>query len=263
MNGHQFQLVSETNNPNQFDETYEAIRVYVLDNFKYAEDMRGYFSIPMCKPTIDLPDDTSATPTKQEISRHRKQMKECDRRCKTLQRNEKALYLLIMNSCSSKLQIRLRGRCNVLGEHQRANCIWLINSIRAIIPCFDPQIDIFVALIDAKKQLYRCRQGEFQSTENYLECFQGCVEVVEHCKGTVGEHYSYVPATNPDGVELSVEERTKIARERSMAVAFIHGADRTRFRRLLDNLQHENQPTDLKSAYEMLLNYNFRSNFDI
>jgi hypothetical protein len=263
MNGHKFQLLCESNRPDEFKETYEALRVYVLENFQFPEDMVGYFSDPMYKPTLDLPADTSASPSKKEIDIWREKMKECEMRSKTLQRNEKALFVLIMKCCSPKLEIRLRGRCNHLEEHRRANCMYLFNSIRSIIPCPDPKRDIFIELHEAKVQLYRCRQGEFQSLDHYLECYQGCVELVEHYKGSVGAHYSHVDEKNLDGVVLSIDERTTIARDRSMAIAFLQGACRTRYRRLIHDLKNQKHPTDLKLAYEMLRDYDPLRNFEM
>jgi hypothetical protein len=262
MNGHRFELLSESNNPEQCDTTMEALRVYVLQNFKHPEDMRTYFTIPITKPYIDLPTHSSANPTKHEIKQLKKEMADAVSRCKTLAKNEKALHQLIMRICSDKVKIRLKGRSHHLEELQRHNCIWLLRSIRAVIPCLDPRLDIFVELHAARVSLYTCRQGSFQSIDHYLEVYKGHIEVIEHYQGMVGESYVHIPATTTTGEQLTIEQRQKQARDYSIAVGFLRGLDPQRYRRLLSDLVNQKHPTDLKSAYELVMNFDPNTNFD-
>lgn len=256
MNGHRFELLSESNNPEQFNITFEALRIYVIDNFQRPEDMRSYFCNPMKKTYIELPADSPANPTQKEINKLRKEMRECEKRSKTLHQNEKALFQLIMRICSDKIKIRLRGRgSHFLEAAQRANCIWLLRNIRAIIPCLDPREDVFVGLHSARVAFYNCRQGSFQSLEDYLEVFKGHVETIEHYQGVIGESYVHIPPHNTNGDNLTIEQRKKAARDYSLAVGFMRGLDPQRNRSLLALLPHQSHPTNLKSAFDMVTNY--------
>ena len=84
--------------------------------------------------------------------------------------------------------------------------------------------------------------------------------------GTVVLNQNLAPARSPDGVPLSQAERTKIARDSTLAAALIRGADKTRFSTLITSLDNQfsngrdEYPTDLTSAYGLLISYKTPTN---
>ncbi len=55
----------------------------------------------------------------------------------------------------------------------------------------------------------------------------------------IAESHKLVEERDENGNELSVEERTKLARDRTLAVALIRGADPTRYGTLIAELAND------------------------
>ena len=95
-------------------------------------------------------------------------------------------------------------------------------------------------------------------------------DVVEHCGGNLGEHQSLIkhcldkkPAGTTDTETASNKrDAKKEAKEAYMAMAFISGANRIKYGRLIEELEdsylkgNENEyPKTVIDAYNLLLNY--------
>ena len=115
--------------------------------------------------------------------------------------------------------------------------------------------------MDTRASFLNCRQQTWQSPDLYLESLKGRADNLEYHGGTVAESHSHVPEADEKGAARSVEERQVIARDRTLALAYIRGADPTRYGILVAELANQyalgndNYPVDLTSAYSMLVNY--------
>jgi hypothetical protein len=255
INGHVLQCICESNDPHQFDNTFAAVHSYVRDNFKCPDDIGYYFRDPICSPIIELPGDTAAQPTRSEIKKLRQEMKLCDWRNQVLKCNTRALYNLLWGLCSSKLKIRLRGRPGATASYRCHNIIWFVKNARAVMPSFDIKRNLYVSLTEARVSLYSCRQSETQTPDEYLECYKGCIEVLQYYNGHVGESYLHVENIDEEGKKLTNEQRALIAQERTFAVGYLRGADKVRYKGLLEWLETGTYPNNLQTAYEWLANY--------
>jgi hypothetical protein len=87
-------------------------------------------------------------------------------------------------------------------------------------------------------------------------------DAIEYWGGSVAENYFLVEDTGPGGRAHQVEERKAIARDRTLAIALIRGADPRRYGTLLITelanryaMGTDDYPTDITSAYGLLVNY--------
>jgi hypothetical protein len=82
----------------------------------------------------------------------------------------------------------------------------------------------------------------------------------------VGESYELVPETDEDGNARTVPARQAIARDRTIVIAYIRGADRSRYGTLIKELGNryargkDEYPSDLNDAYSALLDYSTPTN---
>ena len=104
-------------------------------------------------------------------------------------------------------------------------------------------------------------QGRTASCQEYLECFQNCVDVVEHCGGTVGVHQSMVSdiltesnITTPSTDKLAAATAT--AKDKYLSYVFIYASDRVRYGRMIEDL--ENQYTQGNDNYPKTMNAVFK-----
>ena len=95
-------------------------------------------------------------------------------------------------------------------------------------------------------------------------------DVVEHCGGNIGDHKSlmkHCPDKKPAGTTdaktaLNKRKAKKEAKEAYMAMAFISGANRIKYGRLIEELENSylkgnknEYPKTVTDAYNLLLNY--------
>jgi hypothetical protein len=84
------------------------------------------------------------------------------------------------------------------------------------------------------------------------------VEVLEYYKANIGESYLLI---DDAGATLTTQERTELARGRTIAMAFLRGSDPRRYAALMSDLANQKTrgndqyPIDLTAAYSMLVNY--------
>ncbi len=77
----------------------------------------------------------------------------------------------------------------------------------------------------------------------------------------MAENHGLVAATGPSGEIRSEEKRKEIARNRTLAIALIRGADPTRYGTLITELSNryamgvDNYPLNITAAYGLLVNY--------
>jgi len=90
--------------------------------------------------------------------------------------------------------------------------------------------------------------------------FRSLVEVLEHYGGAIGEDPGLLDATAAVSSDTdNTAQRLKIARDRTLALAFLKRADRRRFGALWANLENhfsrgnDQYPIDLTAAYSLLV----------
>jgi hypothetical protein len=105
-----------------------------------------------------------------------------------------------------------------------------------------------------------------QTVDEYLEELRAWADMVEYHGGSFSEHFELVPRLSDDGFERSDEERKRIAKDSTFAVAFIRRADQQRYGTLITSLTNsyamgnEDYPRDITSAYGLLVSYKIRKN---
>jgi hypothetical protein len=113
------------------------------------------------------------------------------------------------------------------------------------------------ALIDAQKRLMSMHQDQSMSPQLYLEKFKVMVHVVEHCGGQIGFDLRIVADKVKKGAgELLATAEVKDA---YLGILFLLGADRSRYGKMLDELEdahlqgRDNYPGSVLEAYSMIL----------
>ena len=106
------------------------------------------------------------------------------------------------------------------------------------------------------------------TVQAYLEQFQNMLAVIEHSGGSLGEHtgIEQAIANNRGRVYELMEEMEQAlikrdAQAQYLATTFILGADQSKYRRLIENLENDhlqgrnNYPTTVAAAYNLLTNW--------
>jgi hypothetical protein len=258
MNGHVFECYEERGDRTQFPRTLDALGEYAAKNLKYPEDLKSMFGETMSAPTLIEVPNLLLLPSRRDELIWEAAIKTFSRRSETLQSNLTTLYAVIWGQCSEAMRTKIRALDDFPTQNPINNCIWLLREIKGVTHQFDTKRNVFLSLLDARIVYYTCKQGPNQSNADYLEIFSANVEVLEYYKASVGESYLLIDDVNGT---RTVAQRTALARNATIAMSFLRGADSRRYATLWSDLANQQTrgndqyPTDLTLAYGMLVNY--------
>jgi hypothetical protein len=164
--------------------------------------------------------------------------------------------------------VKLESRPNHEAIGGAADSISLLENIRAVMFHFQSQRYNPLALHEAKHRFYLYSQDRQMSCQAYHEAFKNNVEVIEYCGGVLGTDTALVDSeldaagtTRATATAVELQDAENAARERVLACAFLVGSDRTRYGKLLEDLENSytqgsnNYPATLQSAYSLLVHW--------
>ncbi|KAG7347353.1 reverse transcriptase RNA-dependent DNA polymerase [Nitzschia inconspicua] len=258
MNGHVFQVYSESSDPKQFSATCNALQQYVEINMAHSGDMALLFS-EFKTPTLPRPrkeptDGLEADELEVELAIWNNKIKKFGERCDTLEDNLRATYNAIWGQCSVAMRNKLKSLPDFKTKDYERDCAWILNSIKGIAQRFEGTRVVNLAIADAVASLYNFRQGANVSVPDFYQEFCTKLEVVEHFTkdkpiGTTAAH-----------LEHSGGDKA-IARDRDIAILLLRAANQRIYGSLLNDLENlysrgeDQYPANLAAAYNMLLTY--------
>jgi hypothetical protein len=144
----------------------------------------------------------------------------------------------------------------------------LLRALKGVAYQFQSQKYLLHSLQESMKRYYNCSQGKFATTQAYLEHFQNMVDVVVHSGGQIAGHPGVraliMAERGSVEIALTAEQRAEIELEvtsRSTAIIFLMGCDRTRYGKLIEDLEND----FLTGAQQLSLNtaaaYNLLTNW--
>lgn len=258
---------SDVRQSDQYTKTTKEIAEYVGRTFTYGGDARlavETLKLPIMTIPVDPPENANRTETRiweKTVDEHVKQSSK-------LRENMKTLYSLIWGQCTDIMRQKVEAHETFAGVSSTGDGLGLLRLIKGVAFQFQSQKYLPHALHEALKRYYNCAQGKFATTQVYLEHFQNVIAVVTESGGSIAGHAGVEDTIVSEG-NINIEdmtddqrkELTEKATERSTAVAFMLGCDRTRYGRLIedlenDYLQGENKyPKTISEAYNLLTNW--------
>ncbi|KAG7373305.1 reverse transcriptase RNA-dependent DNA polymerase [Nitzschia inconspicua] len=258
MNGHVFQVYSESSDPKQFSATCNALQQYVEINMAHSGDMALLFS-EFKNPTLPRPrkkptDGLDADELEVELAVWNNKIKKFGERCDTLEDNLRATYNAIWGQCSVAMRNKLKSLPDFKTKDYERDCAWILNSIKGIAQRFEGTRVVNLAIADAVASLYNFRQGANVSVPDFYQEFCTKIEVVEHFTkdqpiGTTVAH-----------LEHSGDDKAA-ARDRDLAILLLRAANQRIYGSLVNDLENlysrgeDQYPANLAAAYNMLLTY--------
>jgi hypothetical protein len=266
MNGNVFECYNEQSDRRQYAKAIEALEGYIKKNLVFSEDLASLFAPTPALPVLARPaglpaghDDTDEFIWKEEL-------KEFVKRRRTLVGNLSSVYAVVWGQCSEAMKAKIKSSDEYEVRSLNNDCHWLLREIRSVTLQFDQKSISYISLLDARASFHKCRQRQGQSATSYLEEMRGWVDTIEYHGGTVGESYTLVNENDDDGNARTEDERTALARDRTLGIALLRGADPTRYGTLIADLSnqyamgHNSYPSDMTSAYSLLVNYKTPTN---
>ncbi|KAI2494383.1 hypothetical protein MHU86_20155 [Fragilaria crotonensis] len=261
MNGNVFQCYEEQADRRQYAKTIEALDAYVKKKLNYSADLAPLFGTTMRTPTIDLPGDLAPGAGETMKMIFAEEVKEYVKRTRALASNIATVFAVIWGQCSENMKARVKTSEYYADKATKNDCFWLLRQIKSITLQFDESKNAILSLLDAQQSFLSCKQLPGQSADDYADCLIGWAETIETHGGTVAADYTLIPETGDNGLPRDVQRRKALARERTLAMALIRSADRSRYGTLITDLRNQyasgrdEYPTDVVTAKGLLVTY--------
>jgi hypothetical protein len=144
----------------------------------------------------------------------------------------------------------IRARIEALGEHKKmfteGDSIGLLIAIKALFYNYQSQKYQPLALHENMRRFYMIYQDHTMTCQAYMEKFQNTVDVLDHCGVAAGNMPGLVHMMlEEENINSDLATKDKIAtalqeaQERYLTVAFLIGADRARYGKLLENMEND------------------------
>ena len=259
MNRNVFQVFGESTDKQQFTKTLEALEVYINKTVDYPKDMSSLcksFKITEVAEPKDLTEAEKKSETKKLIWKTKVQT--YVRRTEIQEKNCQSIFSVIWGQCSVAMRNKLESLPQYEERSEENDCAWLLIEIKGITLNFEGTRYVFLSIDDAKTAYYGYVQPKHQPLSEYLKHFQSLIEVMEHYKASVGEDGAFLEnagilleADKPNLGKFSSQEDFNtalhtynvalalVARNRSIALAFLKRADKYRYGQLWTDLENQ------------------------
>ena len=267
LKGHVYDMTLPKETANAYTTTTTEIAEYIGANYKLGNyTKRSIETLSPVQPTKPAPLGTGADDTDKEIWKQEVAAYVKDR--SMLKTNNQNAYSLIFGQCSEEIRAVLLE----MDDHDQiatsGDPIGLLKNIRTIMFQFKTTKYMPQAIYECKRRVYTNRQDKEMSVPDYFRTFKNNIEVVQHNGGSFGieeglvaeqlkEVGSDFATATPAQLTIAQDE----AKDMSMAVAFVLGADRGRFGKLIEDLENsytqgtDKYPKTLTDAYKLLANW--------
>ena len=162
MKGHVFQCCNKGSNKNQFTKTVEALHEYIAKKITYPGDMWNLTN-ELKEPEVEKPDEMTEQELKDDHFKRAvwtRQVTNYVNRCDQLKQNMRAVATVIMAQCSEAMKAKLRSSTDFKERYDKADCVWLLTTIRSTMLKFEGHQYRYMALRDALAAISNHRQGD-------------------------------------------------------------------------------------------------------
>ena len=174
-----------------------------------------------------------------------------------------------MGQCTEAMIARIEAHPSYSsGVSNDRNGIGLLQIIRSICFNFEDQQQVAQSVHEALQRFYALKQAKHETVAQYYERYQNQVEVMDQCGAAYGNHSGVMrdayKTLQIDPNTASPVDKARVetyAKESSLAMGLILGADRARFGSMIQEFENAyttgdktKWPKTLSGAYRVLSN---------
>ena len=265
LKGHIYDLIG-SKSANLFITTTKQIAGYVGRTYTKGVDIRLAIE-NLALPVLQGP-TAPTTADSLTVAIFREEVKEFVKRTRKLEENVQPLWALLWGQASDAVCTKLEARWDHEDMRQRSAEVELFNAIKDLMYNIQELKYIPLAIHLAWRHFYSSFQQRHVDAAHYLEQFNNHVDILERCGAALGEDpgtmHKVFEQEGIDPLTADEEELEQVrakGREWYLALAFLLGADRTRFGRLLETYENDfmqgvdRYPRTRTDAFNILANY--------
>ena len=261
LSGKVFQLQTEQSSTTQFQDTMDALQVFVATTYtNHVAHLSSIFNnleAPAVARPTPLPDDADQI----DIRGFEEDIKAWRKDVRSLNNTTRSLYNVVWGQCSPGMQARLRGLDGFEPMQIEGNVTLLLREIRSISMQFEGSRIIYVAKDQVMKHFYTYVQKPEETNVQFLKNFKRIIDVIRHYGGEIPTDRNLCDYENGRLGGDAPNDLMEFTRARNIAISFLHRADTVRYASLLNRLSNDfalgrdNYPTTLTGAFDMLQTY--------
>jgi Zinc knuckle len=245
-----------------FTKTTKEIAEYIGRTLQSGEEIMTGIE-DLVTPVLPVPVDPDEDATKSEVRIWEKEIDEYVKSKRILRHNLIQAYMIVWGQCTDVMRTKLEAREGHSEIARKKDVVELLKNIKDIAFSFQSQRYEYHSLHDAKRRFYHLSQEKGMPCGAYLERFKNQVDVVSHCGGSVIDDAmikkqlrAMVAGAKPSDVQI--ERAKQIVTDKYLGCAFILGSDRTRYGKLLEDLENSylqgdnKYPTNVDEAHSLI-----------
>lgn len=248
----------------QFAKSKKKLANYVGRTYKQGTDTKLAVE-QLSIPTVLIPgdiDQTNASASEKRI--WEKQIDQYVKRLDQLEENIRTLYSIVWGQCTDALIAKVEATTDYAAASLDNNGIELLKIIKSIAFNFQSQKYLAQAVHEAKRRFYTQFQGKTMTPQEYLEQFNDHIDILTHVGAVIGPDTSIVhQIAGPTVVaaDAITDAHRLEARNKYLAVAFLLGADRIRYGKLIEDMENsylqgtDMFPATIGAVYTILANW--------
>ncbi|CAB9520834.1 unknown protein [Seminavis robusta] len=269
LKGHVYDLTNPKDAANNYMITTDEVIQLIGRTYKHGNHTKRCLEEGR-RIALTVPEDPADAATvtekeiwKQEVSAYVKKKNE-------VETNMENAYSLIFGQCSEGVRAKLESMINHKEIKEAGDPVRLLNNIQTVMLQFQTTKYKPLAIYECKRRLMLFRQTKEMTVDQYHKEFKNYTDVVERNGGSIGADIGLVeevlnshrpPLTLETATDEQLQQAKGIARERTIALDFIVGADRSRFGKLTEDLENSftqgrnNYPATMTDALKILTNW--------
>jgi hypothetical protein len=271
LKGHVYDIVNTRTSANAFITTTEEVAEFAGRTLKMGNYVKRSVEqmaiITVAKPTKPQKDAKGGVDEVDQAI-YKEEVKSYVVDKKILESSMQKIYSVIYGQCSDGVRAKIEAMDNHTALSDAGDPIGLLKNIKTVMTNFQTTKYMPHAVYDCKRSLFLYRQDRETTVPEYHKQFKSLVDVIEYNGGSLGADRGLIVSkleaagVNPASASQSEKETaTTEARDTTIACAFILGADKSRFGKLMEDLENaytqgdDKYPTDLTDAYKLLTNW--------
>jgi hypothetical protein len=246
----------------RYEKTLEKISGYVGNEFDDGGELVICIENDLTLATFNMPPELPENAGAGLLKRWEKKIDLLAVKENKMRKNVNRLYAVVWSQSSDSLRTKLEALADFETVKMARDGLRLLRLVRNVMQDYQDKIFPVVAGYKARTMVLNYRQQRHESVRDYNDAFKSMNGVLKNIGATISPMGAVVELVRLNVAANADDDATQnAAQELEIAVAFLYGADETRFKSVTDWLANQYlvgqdvYPRTLNEAYTLLTNW--------
>ena len=223
--------------------TTNEIADHVGRNYTNGADTREAI-LKMEIPVFALPPPLAEGANSSEKRKWEKKIDGIIKREDILESNMKMLFSLVWGQCSDSVRAKMEAQTNFTTISTTSDSLALLKLLKQDAYNFQSQKYKVQAKFKAKWRFFHLLQERNSDNKSFLDRFNNCVNVVEHCGGSMVDYediekeLTELSLTRQTATDEQMKTAKATAQDKLLGVAYLMCSDKHRFSKMVEDIDN-------------------------